>query len=341
MKLLVTGGAGYIGSHTVLELLQAGHDVVVVDNFVNSSAESLARVEEITGKTIELHEVDVCDHAAMSDIFSQHHIDAVIHFAGLKAVGESTEKPLEYYRNNIDSTLSLLECMQKADVGKLIFSSSATVYGDPVELPLTETSQTGVGITNPYGWTKYMIEQILRDAVAANPSMEITLLRYFNPVGAHQSGRIGEDPGDIPNNLMPYVAQVAVGKRERLTVHGDDYDTPDGTCIRDYIHVVDLAKGHLAALEHMRPGCEVYNLGTGKGTSVFEVVKAFEAACGHDIPYVVGPRRPGDVVTNYASAEKAAQELQWKAERTIDDACRDAWKWQSQNPNGYNTEEQS
>ncbi len=338
MKLLVTGGAGYIGSHTVLELIQGGHEVIVADNLVNSSRESLKRIQKITGKTVELREINVCDSAAMAQIFSEHHIDAVIHFAGLKAVGESTEKPLEYYHNNIVSTLSLLAAMEEAGVAKLIFSSSATVYGDPAELPLTENSQTGVGITNPYGQTKYMIEQILQDVARADDSWQITILRYFNPVGAHPSGLIGEDPGGIPNNLMPFVAQVAVGKRSKLTIHGADYDTPDGTCIRDYIHVIDLAQGHLAALEHIQAGCEVYNLGTGKGTSVFEVIKAFEQACGHTIPYEVGPRRSGDAVVNYASAEKASQQLGWRAEKDIAAACADAWHWQSQNPNGYEEE---
>lgn len=341
MQILVTGGAGYIGSHTTLELLQAGHDVVVVDNLVNSSQESLRRVEELAGKAVTFVEADADDSEALGAVFADHSFDAVIHFAGLKAVGESTKQPLAYYRNNIDSTLTLLDQMQQHGITKLIFSSSATVYGNPAELPLTEESQTGIGITNPYGWTKYMIEQMLRDVAAANPEFSVTTLRYFNPVGAHESGRIGEDPSGIPNNLMPYVAQVAIGKRPELTIFGNDYDTPDGTCIRDFIHVVDLAKGHLAALEHMQPGYNVYNLGSGKGTSVLELVAAFEQASGKKIPYTFGPRRAGDVVANYASADKAARELGWHTEKRIADACRDTWNWQSNNPNGFNTEEKS
>jgi len=334
-KILVTGGAGYIGSHAVVELLEAGHEVIVVDNLSNSSEESLRRVKEITGKELTLYKQDVRDQTALDEIFNEHKIGAVIHFAGLKAVGESVTKPLEYYRNNIDSTLSLVETMRKHGVKKLIFSSSATVYGMPSELPLTEESQVGVGVTNPYGWTKYMIEQMLRDVAKADDSWQITLLRYFNPVGAQPSGRIGEDPNGLPNNLMPYVAQVAVGKLDKVGVFGDDYDTIDGTGVRDYIHVVDLAKGHLAALEHMKPGCAIYNLGTGQGVSVLQAIKAFSEACGHDVPYEIKPRRPGDVASCYASADKAERELGWKAELSFAQACADAWRWQSQNPEGY------
>lgn len=333
--ILVTGGAGYIGSHTAVVLLEAGHEVVVVDNLSNSSEESLARVKEITGKELVFYQQDVCDREGMEQIFAEHPVDAVIHFAGLKAVGESVQKPVEYYRNNLDSTLSLVEAMRTAGVKKLIFSSSATVYGTPSELPLTEESQTGVGITNPYGWTKYMIEQMLRDTAHADPTWEVTLLRYFNPVGAHPSGRIGEDPNGLPNNLMPYVSQVAVGKLEKVGVFGDDYDTVDGTGVRDYIHVVDLAKGHLAAMEHMHAGCEVYNLGTGEGVSVLQAIAAFSAACGHEVPYEIKPRRPGDIATCYASADKAARELSWHTEKSFAESCADAWRWQSANPEGY------
>ena len=335
MKVLVTGGAGFIGSHTTVELLEAGHEVVVVDNLSNSSEESLRRVQEITNKGLVFYKDDVCDRAALDKIFAEHKIDAVIHFAGLKAVGESVAKPLEYYRNNIDSSLSLCEAMRDHGVKKLIFSSSATVYGDPAELPLKETSRVGVGITNPYGQTKYMIEQILRDVVVSDPNWSVTLLRYFNPVGAHASGKIGEDPNGLPNNLMPYVAQVAVGKLDKVGVFGDDYDTVDGTGVRDYIHVVDLAKGHLAALEHMHAGCEVYNLGTGEGVSVLQAIAAFSAACGHEVPYEIKPRRPGDIAQCYASANKAARELGWKDEKIFAESCADAWKWQSANPEGY------
>jgi UDP-glucose 4-epimerase len=335
MKVLVTGGAGYIGSHTTVELLEAGHEVVVVDNLSNSSEESLRRVQEITNKGLVFYKDDVCDRAALDKIFAAHPIDAVIHFAGLKAVGESVQKPLEYYHNNLVSSLTLCEAMRDHNVKKLIFSSSATVYGTPDELPLKETSRVGVGVTNPYGQTKYMIEQILRDLVVSDPTWSVTLLRYFNPVGAHPSGRIGEDPNGLPNNLMPYVSQVAVGKLDKVGVFGDDYDTVDGTGVRDYIHVVDLAKGHMAALEHMHAGCEVYNLGTGEGVSVLQAIASFSAACGHEVPYEIKPRRPGDIATCYASADKAASELGWKAEKTFADSCADAWKWQSANPNGY------
>lgn len=337
MKILVTGGAGYIGSHTVIELIKHKHNVVIVDNFSNSSPEAIKRLQEITGQKILFYEGDVRDKLFLQHMFDEHPIDAAIHFAGLKAVGESVEKPLAYYRNNIDSTLSLCEVMQEKSIKKLIFSSSATVYGKPEELPLRETSRTGQGITNPYGQTKYMIEQILRDVVIADPSWEITSLRYFNPIGAHESGKIGEDPSGIPNNLTPYISQVAVGRREKLRIFGDDYDTPDGTGVRDYIHVVDLAKGHVAALEHMRPSklLQTYNLGTGKGVSVLELLHTFEAASGRSIPYDVVERRPGDIAICYADVSKAEKELRWQATKTLAEACADSWKWQSQNPNGY------
>lgn len=336
MKVLVTGGAGYIGSHTVIELLNKNYEVVVVDNLSNSSEESLRRVEKITGKSVPFIKLDLVDTAALEQVFFDHNFDAVIHFAGLKAVGESVEKPLLYYQNNIDSTLSLCQAMEKHGVRQLIFSSSSTVYGDPEELPLKETSRTGVGITNPYGWTKFMIEQILRD-LAATRDWQISLLRYFNPIGAHESGLIGEDPNGIPNNLLPYVSQVAVGKLNKIRIFGNDYDTPDGTGIRDYIHVVDLASGHVAALEHApTPGnAEAYNLGTGTGTSVMELIHAFENACGHELSCEVVSRRTGDIAINYADASKAAEELDWYATKTIEDACRDSWKWQSKNPGGY------
>ena len=335
--ILVTGGAGYIGSHTLIELIAHDFGVVVIDNLVNASAESLRRVEKITNTTIPFIKADVRDQAALDDIFTTHTIDAVIHFAGLKAVGESVAKPLEYYDNNLVSTLSLLDAMRKHNVNKLVFSSSATVYGTPSELPLRETSQTGIGITNPYGWTKYMIEQIIRDYSAAHTDFQATILRYFNPIGAHESGMIGEDPNGIPNNLLPYVAQVAVGKLASVGVFGNDYDTPDGTGVRDYIHVVDLAHGHVAALQHMQAGAHVYNLGTGHGTSVLEIIHAFSEACGKDLPYEIKPRRAGDIAACYADCSKAERELGWRAELTIKDACRDSWRWQSQNPNGYSS----
>lgn len=335
MKILVTGGAGYIGTHTLVELLEAEHTPVVVDNLSNSSEESIKRVEKITGKHVPLHVFDLRDTTRLRQLCESENFDAVIHFAGLKAVGESVKKPLLYYQNNLGSTLSLLEVMQNTNIKKLVFSSSATVYGTPSELPLTETSQTGIGITNPYGWTKYMIEKILEGIAASDNTVQVTVLRYFNPVGAHGSGLIGEDPTGVPNNLLPYIAQVAVGKLSNVGVFGDDYDTPDGTGVRDYIHVVDLARGHVAALEHMQSGCAVYNLGTGSGTSVIQALRAFEKACGHTIPYTIKPRRAGDIASCYASADKAARELGWKAEKTFEDACADAWRWQSQNPNGY------
>lgn len=335
MNILLTGGAGYIGSHTAIELLEAGHSVIVVDNLSNSSRHSLKRVTQITGHEIPFYKGDVRDASLLNRIFTDHTIDGVIHFAGLKAVGESVEKPLEYYSNNLDSTLVLLESMRAHGVKTLVFSSSATVYGTPESLPITEESRVGVGITNPYGWTKFMNEQIISDFTASTDGFESTILRYFNPVGAHESGLIGEDPNDIPNNLFPYISQTAVGKREHVGVFGNDYDTPDGTGVRDYIHVVDLARGHVTALEHSEIGVSIYNLGTGTGTSVLESIAAFSAACGHDIPYQILPRRAGDIASCYASADKAARDLGWRAQLTVADACRDAWKWQSQNPDGY------
>lgn len=337
MNILVTGGAGYIGGHTIIELLSSNHNVVVVDNLSNSSVESLRRVEEITGQSIPFHKFDLRDHQRLSELFKSEKIDAVIHFAGLKAVGESVEKALLYYKNNLESTLVLLDVMQEFDVKKLVFSSSATVYGDPAKLPVTEDMP--LSATNPYGQTKLMIEQMLRDISATNQDWQFTSLRYFNPVGAHPSGRIGENPSGIPNNLLPFVSQVAVGKREHLSVFGDDYDTPDGTGVRDYIHVVDLAKAHVAALENLgRPNeYKVYNIGTGRGTSVLELVKAFEKASDRDVPYQVTSHRAGDIATCYADPGLAEKELGWRAELTIEDACRDAWNWQSNNPNGYNS----
>ena len=333
--ILVTGGAGYIGSHTLIELINNNFKVVAIDDLANSSRESLRRVEQITGHEIPFIEADVRDQSALSDIFTTYNIDSVIHFAGLKAVGESVAKPLEYYDNNLVSTLALLEAMRKYSVKQLVFSSSATVYGSPSELPLRETSTVGVGLTNPYGKTKYMIEQIIQDYCAADPAFEATILRYFNPIGAHESGQIGEDPNGIPNNLLPYVAQVAVGKLQSVGVFGDDYDTPDGTGVRDYIHVVDLARGHVAALQHMKAGANVYNLGTGSGTSVLEIIKAFSKACGRDLPYEIKPRRAGDIAACYADCSKAERELGWRAELSIEQACADSWRWQSQNPNGF------
>ena len=335
MNILLTGGAGYIGSHTLVELLANGHSPVVVDNLDNSSEEALRRVEQITGSSILFYNLAVQDEPALRAVFKQHSFDAIIHFAGYKAVGESVEQPLKYYTNNIDSTLVLMKVAQEFGVNKIIFSSSATVYGNSTELPLKETSQTGIGITNPYGRTKYMLEEILRDIATANPALEVTLLRYFNPVGAHESGLIGEDPNGAPQNLLPFVSQVAVGKREKVFVFGDDYDTIDGTGVRDYIHVVDLARGHVAALEHSQPGTHIYNLATGRGTSVLELIHAFETACGKQIPYEIVERRPGDVASSYADPTLAEQALGWTAQYTIDDICASSWKWQSQNPNGY------
>lgn len=335
MKILVTGGAGYIGSHTCVELLEAGYEVIVVDNLANSKKEALKRVEEITGKKVTFFEVDLLEHEKLEFIFSEHPIEAVIHFAGYKAVGESVSKPLSYYHNNITGTLHLCEAMKKYGVKNLVFSSSATVYGDPETVPIKEDFP--LSATNPYGRTKLFIEEILRDLHVSDSSWNLALLRYFNPVGAHPSGKIGEDPNDIPNNLMPYISQVAVGKLEKLSVFGDDYPTEDGTGVRDYIHVVDLAVGHLKALEALEknPGLLTYNLGTGKGYSVLEVVNAFEEATGQDVPYQITDRRPGDIAACYADPQKASEELGWEAERDLVDMCRDVWRWQSQNPEGY------
>jgi UDP-glucose 4-epimerase len=335
LKILVTGGAGYIGSHTCLELLEEGHEVVVVDNLTNSKEESLNRVQEITGKTLLFNRVDLLDRPALMDIFRRHHIDAVIHFAGLKAVGESVQIPLKYYHNNITGTLILCEVMAEHSVKNIVFSSSATVYGDPVAVPLRE--DLPLGPTNPYGRTKLMIEEILKDLFVSDPSWNIALLRYFNPIGAHKSGRIGEDPEGIPNNLVPYISQVAVGRLQALKVFGNDYPTPDGTGLRDYIHVVDLAQGHLYALDRLSSGSGVitYNLGTGRGYSVLEVVSAFEKACGRKIPFQIVGRRDGDIAVCYADPSKANRELGWTAKRGIDEMCIDTWRWQSNNPHGY------
>ena len=335
MTILVTGGAGYIGSHTAVELLEAGHDVVVADNLCNASEESVARVEQIAGKKVRFYKTDVRDAAALEQIFAENAIDWVIHFAGLKAVGESVAKPLEYYDNNLGSTLTLLEVMRESGVKKIVFSSSATVYGTPEKLPLDENCRTG-GTTNPYGTSKYMQEQILRDLYVSDPGWTIALLRYFNPVGAHASGLIGEDPKGIPNNLTPYIAKVAIGELPEIGVFGDDYPTPDGTGVRDYIHVVDLAKGHVAAIHALEePGVYTYNLGTGIGYSVLDVIHAFERACGRKLPSTVKPRRAGDIAACYADAGKAKRELHWQAQRGLDDMCASLWNWQSKNPNGY------
>lgn len=336
MKILVTGGAGYIGSHTCVELLEAGYDVVVVDNLYNASEKSVERVKEITGKDLAFYQADILDEEALDKIFEKEKVDAVIHFAGLKAVGESVAKPLEYYKNNITGTLILCDVMRKHKVKNIIFSSSATVYGDPAFIPITEECPKGTP-TNPYGWTKSMIEQILMDFHTADEEWNVILLRYFNPIGAHKSGLIGEDPKGIPNNLLPYVAQVAIGKLECLGVFGNDYDTPDGTGVRDYIHVVDLARGHVKAIDKIKenPGVKIYNLGTGKGYSVLDIVKAFGKACGHDIPYVIKERRPGDIATCYSDASLAKKELGWEAEYGIEEMCADSWNWQKMNPNGY------
>ncbi len=335
MQVLVTGGAGYIGSHTVLELLNAGHDVCVVDNLSNSSEESLRRVSELTGKAVDFRNVDILDKASLTDVVKGAGFDSVIHFAALKAVGESVAQPLRYYQNNITGTLVLCEVMQEQGVKSIVFSSSATVYGDPHTVPITEDFP--LQATNPYGRTKLMMEYILTDLHVADPSFSVALLRYFNPIGSHESGRIGEDPAGIPNNLLPFVAQVAVGRREKVSVFGDDYPTPDGTGVRDYIHVVDLAIGHLKALEKLEasPGVLTCNLGTGRGYSVLEVIKAFEKASGKPVPYKLVARRPGDIAECYADPAYALEQLGWKADRGLDDMCRDAWNWQSQNPNGY------
>ena len=335
MKILVTGGAGYIGSHTCLELLKAGYEVIVVDNLSNSKEESLRRVQELAGKSLEFHKVDLLDQAGLERVFAGSEIEAVVHFAGLKAPGESVSIPLCYYQNNITGSLILCEVMQAHQVKNLVFSSSATVYGDPNTVPVKEDFP--LSATNPYGRSKLMIEDILRDLYSSDPGWNIALLRYFNPVGAHPSGQIGEDPNGIPNNLIPYIAQVAVGKLARLPVYGNDYPTPDGTGIRDYLHVVDLAIGHLKAIEKLKtnPGAVAYNLGTGQGYSVLEMVAAFERACGKKIPYEIVGRRPGDVAISYADPSKAGEELGWEAVRDIDAMCADTWRWQSHNPNGY------
>lgn len=335
MKILTTGGAGYIGSHTCLELLQTGYDLVVVDNLSNSKMESLKRVQRIAGRSLCFYRVDLLDKAALASVFRSHEIDAVIHFAGLKAVGESTQIPLRYYHNNITGTLILCEVMKEFGVQMIVFSSSATVYGNPQKVPITEDFP--LSATNPYGRTKLVIEEILRDVQAAEFGWQIGLLRYFNPVGAHKSGYIGEDPNGIPNNLFPYIAQVAVGKLKELAVFGKDYPTPDGTGVRDYIHVVDLARGHLRALEKLRtkPGLVIYNLGTGRGYSVLEVVSAFSKACGKPIPYKIVGRRPGDVASSYADPSLAHRELGWVATKSLAEMCADAWRWQTTNPSGY------
>ena len=337
MKILVTGGAGFIGSHTCIELLNAGHTVAVVDNLCNSREECLRRVAKIAGKTLSFHKADIRDRAALDAVFdAEAPIGAVIHFAALKAVGESVRIPLSYYGNNINGTLTLCECMASHGCRNIVFSSSATVYGDPASVPIREDFPTP-GATNPYGWTKLMMEQIFRDVQKSDPAWNIVLLRYFNPIGAHASGLIGEDPAGIPNNLLPYVAQVAVGRLPRLSVYGNDYPTRDGTGVRDYIHVVDLAIGHLKAIDKLaaKPGLAIYNLGTGKGYSVLDVVKAFEKASGRKVPYAIVPRRPGDVAECWADPSKALKELGWKAERDLRAMCEDAWRWQSQNPNGF------
>ena len=335
MRVLITGGAGYIGSHTCVELLRAGYELVVVDNLSNSKEESLRRVQNLAGKSVAFHKVDLLDREALEAVFARNPVEAVIHFAGLKAVGESVSMPLRYYHNNVAGTLVLCQVMQKYSVRNLVFSSSATVYGDPERVPITEDFP--LSATNPYGRSKLIIEDILRDLQIAETDWNIALLRYFNPVGAHPSGQIGEDPNGIPNNLLPYIAQVAVGRLPHLRVFGDDYPTPDGTGVRDYIHVVDLAIGHLKALERLaqKPGLVTYNLGTGRGYSVFEALAAFEKACGKTIPYQVIERRPGDVAVSYADPAKANRELKWQARLGIDEMCADAWRWQSQNPNGY------
>ncbi len=334
MKILVTGGAGYIGSHTCVELLEHGYDVVVADNLSNSCEEALRRVERITEKKLNFYEGDLLDAAFTERVFEAERPEAVIHFAGFKAVGESVQKPIEYYHNNITGTLILCAAMKKYGCKKIVFSSSATVYGDPATVPVTEECPKGE-ITNPYGQTKSMIEQILTDIEKSDPAWSVTLLRYFNPIGAHVSGLIGEDPKGIPNNLVPYIAQVAVGRLKKLGVFGDDYDTPDGTGVRDYIHVMDLAAGHVSALKAMTPGVHIYNLGTGQGYSVLEVVKAYEKACGKPIPYEIKPRRAGDVAVNYSDPSKAERELHWKARFGIEEMCRDSYHWQSMNPEGY------
>ncbi|MBE2897865.1 UDP-glucose 4-epimerase GalE [Pasteurellaceae bacterium 20609_3] len=336
MAILVTGGAGYIGSHTVLELLNAGQDVVVLDNLSNASATSLERVSALTGKTVPFYLGDINDSIALQEIFSQHKITAVIHFAGLKAVGESVQKPIEYYRNNVEGTLNLIDEMRNAGVFTIVFSSSATVYGDPQTVPITEDCPVG-GTTNPYGTSKFMVERILTDVAASDSRWSVTLLRYFNPVGAHPSGQIGEDPNGIPNNLLPYISQVAIGKLKELSIFGNDYDTPDGTGVRDYIHVVDLALGHLKALDRHQgdSGLHIYNLGTGQGYSVLDMVHAFEKANNITIPYKIVPRRPGDIATCYSNPSRAERELGWKTQFSLEQMMQDTWNWQKNNPNGY------
>lgn len=337
MAILVTGGAGFIGSHTCVELLNAGYEIVVVDNYYNANPKSLERVKELTGKDFKSYECDIRDSEGMDKIFKENKIDAVIHFAGLKAVGESCQKPIEYYDNNIGGTLKLCDVMRNNGCKNIVFSSSATVYGMKNVSPLKETMKTG-GTTNPYGTTKYMIEIILEDIYKSDNEWNVTLLRYFNPIGAHESGRIGENPSGIPNNLMPYITQVAIGKRPYLSVYGNDYDTPDGTCIRDYIHVVDLADGHVKAVNNIldgKKGVQIFNLGTGKGYSVLDIVKAFSKAYGKELPYKIAPRRPGDLAVCFSDPSKAKEVLGWEAKRGIDDMCRDSWNWQSKNPNGY------
>ena len=335
MEILVTGGAGYIGSHTCLELMENGYDVVVVDDLRNSDLEALRRVEALSGKALAFYNFDVCDQDRLDKVFGAHAINSVIHFAGLKAVGESVGMPLAYYANNLGSTLALAGCMKRHHVRNFIFSSSATVYAQDNRMPLAEGD--ALGCTNPYGWTKLMCEQILRDLCVAEPAFSVVLLRYFNPIGAHPSGRIGEDPAGIPNHLLPYITQTALGRHARLTVHGNDYDTPDGTGVRDYIHVVDLARGHLKALEYAKRnrGCEAINLGTGRGYSVLEILRAFETVNQVKVPYTIGPRRPGDLAAVYADPQKAGKLLGWQAELGIEDMCRDAWNWQRNNPSGY------
>ena len=335
MNVLVTGGAGYIGTHTLVELLNRGHDVVVVDNYVNSHPESLDRVREITGKSFPFYEANVCDEAALDRIFDENRVDCVIHFAGLKAVGESCAKPLMYYRNNLDGMLSLISSMRKHDVKRFVFSSSATVYRSDAGMPVDEESP--LGCINPYGWTKFMGEEILRDVAKAEPDWSVVLLRYFNPIGAHESGKIGEDPNGVPNNLMPYITQTALGRLKELHVFGNDYPTPDGTGVRDYIHVVDLAEGHVAAIEYARDhtGCEAFNLGTGEGYSVLDIVHAFERVNHIKVPYEIAPRRAGDPPTVFAKVGKAERLLHWKAKRTLDQMCADSWRWQTQNPHGF------
>ena len=339
MKILLAGGAGYIGSHTAVELLNAGLEVVIVDNYCNSSPVAVKRVEEITGKKVESFEADIKDKAKILDIMKQTKPDCVIHFAGLKAVGESVKLPITYYRNNIDTTITLLECMAETGVKSFVFSSSATVYGEENDIPYVETMRRG-SCSNPYGWTKYMMEQILEDAAKADDKLSVVLLRYFNPIGAHESGKIGEDPQGIPNNLMPYIAQVAVGRRDHLTIFGNDYNTKDGTCRRDYIHVMDLANGHLKAVEYAagNKGVSVFNLGTGQPYSVLEIVNAFEKVNGIEIKYEFGPRRDGDLPEFWANADKAEKILNWKTTKTLEDMCRDTWNWQKNNPKGYETE---